>query len=82
MRIQQVVDDVTADTPGVTWSISTTGANHDPDRQLSTASIGKILLLIETAVNLIRWPTWTRTAVISSETKPEPPPASEPTSVT
>lgn len=49
MGTQQVVDDVIADTPGVTWSISTTGADHDPDRQLSTASIGKILLLIETA---------------------------------
>jgi beta-lactamase class A len=54
MRIQQVIDDVIADTPRVTWSISITGepeaeADHDADRPLSTASIGKILLLMETA---------------------------------
>jgi beta-lactamase class A len=54
MRIQQVIDDVIAATPRVAWSVSITGqpgadAGHHADRQLSTASIGKILLLIETA---------------------------------
>jgi beta-lactamase class A len=54
MRIQTVIDDVIANTPRVTWSVAVTGqpgaeADHDADRQLSTASIGKILLLIEAA---------------------------------
>ena len=54
MRIQHVIDDVVAATPRATWSISVTGqpgadAGHHADRQLSTASIGKILLLIEAA---------------------------------
>ncbi len=54
MRVQQVVDEVVATTPGVRWSITVTGrpeaeAAHEPDRVLRTASIGKILLLAETA---------------------------------
>lgn len=54
MSISTVVSDVVAATPEVTWSIAVTGrpgaeAAHDPGRRLSTASIGKILLLAETA---------------------------------
>jgi beta-lactamase class A len=53
MRIQQVVDDVVTATPQVTWSIAVSGpgvdAGHDARRRLRTASIGKILLLIEAA---------------------------------
>jgi beta-lactamase class A len=52
MRVQQVVDEVIADTPGVRWSVAVTGraaAAHAADRVLWTASIGKILLLAEAA---------------------------------
>ncbi|MFG1610876.1 serine hydrolase [Actinoplanes sp. NPDC049265] len=52
MTISTVVSDVVTATPDVTWSIAVTGrtvAAHDPGRRLSTASIGKILLLAETA---------------------------------
>ena len=52
MSLQRVVDDAVAATPGVRWSIAVTGAAtaaHEPGRQLRTASIGKILLLLETA---------------------------------
>jgi beta-lactamase class A len=52
MTISTVVSAVVAATPEVAWSISVTGraaAAHDPGRRLSTASIGKILLLTETA---------------------------------
>ena len=52
MSLQRVVDDTVAATPGVRWSIAVTGgvtAAHRPERQLRTASIGKILLLLETA---------------------------------
>ena len=52
MSISTVVSEVVAATPDVTWSIAVTGragAAHDPGRRLSTASIGKILLLAETA---------------------------------
>ena len=54
MSISAVVSEVVAATPDVTWSIAVTGrpgaeAGHDPGRRLATASIGKILLLAETA---------------------------------
>lgn len=54
MPISAIVSDVVAATPEVTWSIAVTGrpgaeAAHDPGRKLSTASIGKILLLAEAA---------------------------------
>ncbi|MEV6630852.1 serine hydrolase [Actinoplanes sp. NPDC051470] len=54
MTLSAVVAEVVAGTPEVSWSIAVTGrpgaeAAHDPGRKLSTASIGKILLLIETA---------------------------------
>ena len=59
MRMQDVVDEAVAGTPGVRWSIFITPvgggmpaglrAEHDADRRLRTASIGKILLLAETA---------------------------------
>ena len=47
MDVQGVVDEVVAGTPGVRWSILIGGASHDAGRRLSTASIGKILLLAE-----------------------------------
>jgi beta-lactamase class A len=54
MVIAETVTRVVADTPEVTWSIVVTGrpgveAAADPGRRLSTASIGKILLLAEAA---------------------------------
>ncbi|WP_250008851.1 serine hydrolase [Actinoplanes sp. M2I2] len=50
MGLQEVVDDVVAQTPGVSWSIAVPGrAGHEPGRRLRTASIGKLLLLAETA---------------------------------
>jgi beta-lactamase class A len=50
VNIQEVVDRVVAGTPGVDWSIRIGDrAAHRPDRRLRTASIGKLLLLIETA---------------------------------
>jgi beta-lactamase class A len=54
MGIAETVSRVVADTPHVTWSIAITGrpgaeAAADPGRRLSTASIGKILLLAEAA---------------------------------
>src|SRR5690348_570851 len=50
MDAQDVVDEVVAGTPAVRWSISVPGrAEHSPTRKLRTASIGKLLLLIETA---------------------------------
>jgi beta-lactamase class A len=50
MDLQPVVDRVVAGTPGVRWSISVPGrAEHEPGRRLRTASIGKLLLLIEVA---------------------------------
>jgi beta-lactamase class A len=52
MDIQDVVDEVVAGTPHVRWSIVIGAAAHEPDRRLSTASIGKILLLAETARQL------------------------------
>ncbi|MBM2615958.1 serine hydrolase [Actinoplanes sp. LDG1-06] len=53
MRLQHVVDEVVAGTPGVRWSISVPGrAEHEPGRRLRTASVGKLLLLIETARQL------------------------------
>jgi beta-lactamase class A len=53
MNIQEVVDRVVAGTPGVDWSIRIDDrAAHQPDRRLRTASIGKLLLLIETARQL------------------------------
>lgn len=54
--MQDVVDRVVAGTPGVRWSIRIAGgpgphlvADHEPGSRLRTASIGKILLLAETA---------------------------------
>jgi beta-lactamase class A len=57
--LQRVVDGVVTATPGVTWSICVVDggrevARHDPDRRLSTASIGKLLLLAETARQIER----------------------------
>jgi beta-lactamase class A len=54
MAIQRVIDEVVAATPGVAWSIRVTGlpelvAGREAERRLRTASIGKILLLTETA---------------------------------
>ena len=52
MALQRIVDGVVAATPGVRWSILLTGpaaAEHEPDRTLRTASVGKLLLLAETA---------------------------------
>ena len=52
MDVQRVIDDAVAATPRVRWSVAVTGsvvAGHEPDRQLRTASIGKILLLLEAA---------------------------------
>lgn len=48
-----VIGDVVAGTPDVRWSISIPGlGEHEPGRRLRTASIGKLLLLIETARRL------------------------------
>ncbi|GAA0468413.1 serine hydrolase [Paractinoplanes deccanensis] len=50
MNLQHVVDEVVAGTPGVRWSISLPGlAEHSPGLRLRTASVGKLLLLAETA---------------------------------
>lgn len=50
MSVQSVVDEVVAGTPAVRWSISATGIpGHDAGARLKTASIGKLLLLLETA---------------------------------
>jgi beta-lactamase class A len=50
MNIQDTVDAVVTATPGVDWSIRIGDqAAHRPERQLRTASVGKLLLLIETA---------------------------------
>ncbi|MFI5891776.1 serine hydrolase [Actinoplanes sp. NPDC051513] len=43
------IDDIVAATPHVRWSISVGGATHEPGRVLRTASVGKLLLLFETA---------------------------------
>ena len=52
--MQEIVDSVVDATAGVDWSIMITGradvaAAHDADRRLRTASVGKLLLLVETA---------------------------------
>ncbi|WP_433383513.1 serine hydrolase [Actinoplanes sp. CA-142083] len=44
-----ILEDVVAATPHVNWSISVDGVTHQPDLQLRTASVGKLLLLFETA---------------------------------
>jgi beta-lactamase class A len=44
-----IVDEVVAATPHVRWSISVGDVTHEPDRELRTASVGKLLLLFETA---------------------------------
>ncbi len=50
MGLQDVIDEVVAGTPGVSWSIAIPGlAEHAPGRRMRTASVGKLLLLIETA---------------------------------
>jgi beta-lactamase class A len=49
VSLQAVVDRAVAATPQVSWSIVAGPAVFEPDRQLRTASIGKILLLLETA---------------------------------
>jgi beta-lactamase class A len=54
MSPQQAVDRVVAATPQVRWSIEITGApdggaTHEAGRKLATASVGKLLLLAETA---------------------------------
>jgi beta-lactamase class A len=56
--LQKLVNEVTAATIGVQWSICVTDANGtriaaaDPDRSLRIASVGKLLLLIELAAQL------------------------------
>lgn len=53
MNIQEIVDDLVSATPAVAWSVRIGDrAAHQPDRRLRTASIGKLLLLIETARRL------------------------------
>jgi beta-lactamase class A len=53
MDVQQIIGEVVAGTPRVAWSIAVTGTpGHESGRRLRTASIGKILLLIETARRL------------------------------
>jgi beta-lactamase class A len=50
VNAQQVVDEVVSATPGARWSICVPGlAEHSPGLRLRTASIGKLLLLAETA---------------------------------
>lgn len=50
MNIQGIVDDVVSGTPDVAWSIMIDDrAAHRPGHRLRTASIGKLLLLVETA---------------------------------
>jgi beta-lactamase class A len=50
MNIQEIVDQVVAGTPAVDWSVRIDDrAAHQPELQLRTASVGKLLLLIETA---------------------------------
>jgi len=50
MNIGRTVDEVTGATPGVTWSVRIGDrAAHRPERRLRTASVGKLLLLVETA---------------------------------
>lgn len=50
MGLQRIVDEVVAGTPGVRWSVSVPGlATYEPGRTLRTASVGKLLLLVETA---------------------------------
>ena len=50
MRVQETVDEVIRQTPQVRWSIAVPGlGEHEPGRRLRTASIGKLLLLAETA---------------------------------
>lgn len=50
MHGQRIIDEVVAGTPGVRWSISVPGhGEHQPGLRLRTASIGKIVLLAETA---------------------------------
>jgi beta-lactamase class A len=47
--VQPIVDEVVAATPHVRWSIVAGDATHEPDLRLRTASVGKLLLLAETA---------------------------------
>lgn len=47
--MQQLIDEIVAATPQVQWSIVVGEAGHEPDRRLRTASVGKLLLLAETA---------------------------------
>jgi beta-lactamase class A len=57
MRMQEVVDEVVAGTAGVRWSIAVRGSRtavHEPGRVLRTASVGKLLLLLETARQIER----------------------------
>ncbi|HEY0535206.1 MAG TPA: serine hydrolase [Actinoplanes sp.] len=50
MNIQEIVDEVVSGTPAVDWSVRIgERAAHQPERRLRTASVGKLLLLIETA---------------------------------
>jgi beta-lactamase class A len=50
MNLQGIVDEVVAGTPGADWSVRIDDrAAHQPELQLRTASVGKLLLLIETA---------------------------------
>jgi beta-lactamase class A len=50
MNIQEIVDEVVSRTPAVDWSVKIGDrAFHQPERRLRTASVGKLLLLIETA---------------------------------
>jgi beta-lactamase class A len=50
MNIQEIVDEVVAGTPDVDWSVRIDDrAAHQEKKRLRTASVGKLLLLIETA---------------------------------
>jgi beta-lactamase class A len=47
---QERIDEIVAATGPVSWSIAlSTGVTHQPGRVLRTASVGKLLLLMETA---------------------------------
>jgi beta-lactamase class A len=58
MDIQDEISRITRSHPGVTWSVRIVDSDGEPvvdvaaDKQLATASVGKLLLLIETARQL------------------------------
>jgi beta-lactamase class A len=66
--IQRTVNEVVGSTPAVSWSIcvrkndGTILAEHQPASSLPTASVGKILLLIEAARRIEAQP-WSKDTV-------------------